>query len=395
MATVIQVDETIARTSGVSSGDTSLGKELPIKYPCNTCGTETTDECITCENDFPAYEIVSLGGKLHLQFFLTDQWNPDPTAPVDGWKDGWIDVSIVTPSEEITFTEMDDVFDEWMVASVSGRSYQVLIADIDKIAYLLNGEKCFQFKITNCRPSNPEYYTAQRCTSVSEPPAGPWPTGYTYATLTNSKLWEWNGIEWVEIVLEEGEYIFCQSTGIWYEVDSGMKFQSVTNPLNTPDWDSLSCTYCFTRVYRLEQCEHTVCFSADFGETDCLGNLYNIEPDSFVGNSETDPVYYNPSMCVKGKIELEALPREETRTDEGTLQRVKLHERARVRTWGITEEMAKSIRNFISQKVFYINSEVWDSSSDIEKNNENGDSWWLDFTVEREICDQRLFECEQ
>jgi hypothetical protein len=145
-----------------------------------------------------------------------------------------------------------------------------------------------------------------------------------------------------------------------------------------------------TNVFRIQTCEKLINFSADFAETDCEGNWYGLA-DKYIGSNNFQ---YNPSLNVQGVLEINSIPLETTETEEGKVTKISQSERGFFKTWGIPKEIVDKIVNYLMQRPFYIDNEIWDSVEGIEKNNDNGDNWWLETQVERKICDRDLYDCD-
>lgn len=379
--------------SSVNTGDAILRTASPLKRDCGTC-QDANENCPACTNDLPFYRFVKCDQSLHLQLNFIDEWNTDPLNPDDGWLDGWLGISLVTPTTVIPVTDMLQIASEWMVgATAEGLTYQNLVIDMTKTCSLIGNENCFYFKFSNCKPgySEPDY-VAERCANLAglPPNTTTLPIGFLYFDNSNSwNLWQWDGATWNLVTVTAGQVVYCSLTGVFYE-KSGDSYIVVDNPFENPDPDNPDCTDCYSELFRVQLCEELVEFSADWAEFDCEGFFHGLA-DEFVGSSN---FAYNPTFTVKANIETIAFPIEEEKTDEGTTVRLTQSERALMRSWGMPQSAVKSIANYLMQRPFYINSEVWDSATAPEKNNDNGSHWWIELTFEREICDRKTFACD-
>lgn len=373
--------------------DSTIAGTFPLKRDCGTC-QDADENCPTCDNDQPFYKYVRCTDYLHLQFNFIDEWNDDPLNPTDGWKDGWLDISLVTPSGEIEITDMIDVCLDWMVgATDDGLTYQNLIIDVSKVCELIGSEKCFYFRIQNCKPSYGEPdYVAERCANlggVAPTSTSGWAVGTYYFDTTYWNLWVFNGTSWDAVTLGVDTVVYCVGTGTFYQ-RSGDVFIEIENPYEEPSYEVPECTDCFTELFRVVTCENVVKISADWSEDDCLG-FYHGLADTFVGSSN---FAYTPSISLHAYLETVAFPIEEETTDEGTVTRRTQKESALFRSFGVPESVIRQMTNILMQNTFYLNDEIWDSYTTPEKNNDNGHHWWLEMTFEREICDKRGFECD-
>lgn len=373
--------------------DSTIAGIFPLKRDCGTC-SEEGETCPTCSNDLPFYRFAKCDSYLHLQFNFIDEWNDNPLNPTEGWKDGWLDISLITPTQEITFDDMVELCSEWMVgATEEGLTYQNLIIDMTKVCELIGDEKCFYFKITNCKPGYGEPdYVAERCADlggVAPTSTSGWAVGTYYFDTTYWNLWVFNGTSWDAVTLGADTVVYCVGQGIFYQ-RSGDVFVEIDNPYEDPDPENPDCTNCYTELFRVPTCEEVVTFSCDWSEFDCLG-FYHGLADNYAGSSN---FAYNPSLTVRGNIEIVSFPVATEETEEGTVTEVTWSESALFRAYGMPQLYARRLTNYLMQRPFYINDEVWDTYTNPEKNNDNGLHWWLEMTFEREICKRNTFECD-
>lgn len=99
------------------------------------------------------------------------------------------------------------------------------------------------------------------------------------------------------------------------------------------------------------------------------------------------PALFQYDFMVAGSIELESLPVERQVTENNRLLSVAMQRTARLRTFGLPEDVAQLIQAVISTDGFLIDNLTWDEVEALKKNNDGGLHWWINVIATRQDCE--------
>lgn len=191
---------------------------------------------------------------------------------------------------------------------------------------------------------------------------------------------------WEEVVTLPDETIICfpEIPVMWANDTDKLTTRLPSECYTCPETQS-----CFYGQYEIQaQCKDTVTLEGIFTGEDCQGFFYGLPLQrGYVGSKRFN---YRNFLRVYGSFETQAFPRIEEDSDNRDRINTILNQQSLLRTWGLPELVAYHIANiFMSEpNQLFVDGEPWEKASDIEKNNDNSSEWWLEITVERELCER-------
>lgn len=90
---------------------------------------------------------------------------------------------------------------------------------------------------------------------------------------------------------------------------------------------------------------------------------------------------------VKGVLEPMSLPLERNTTENGRFIRSSSSTKYRLATSGVPFNVAKRLQAVFAASFFTVNGLEFNEVSVIERNNDQGTSWWVDVELDRIDCD--------
>jgi len=379
------VDLTPSPETPADTGATTRYRLLPSQVDCPVCPIEVCETCCPAELGAPHY--VADGDDIHLQFFFEDLVNSDPENPTLGWRktgdspgDYWLELGLYDQNGNLVSANIDFFADAWSVWHNGSQSVQNVVI---KLGTRFENYSCFHFCVKIFSPSLVEYITVELVTGALPDSSG-YEEGDTILvgdvlyTIVNG-AWKGNGVQ------EPGTLVYEATTGQWYTVTSPGLVEKIERPEVVSNPTGVS-TNCCTAPYRKILCESSVevCTDRTSGK-DCKGRDYSRPTGGVLGGSRSSQFQY----CKRfpGSLEPIAYPVTRELSEDGVLIQGGYSERARLRTSGICRYDAEDIAAVLGSEGFTIDGEIWDTVTDVERNNENGILWYLDITLGREICE--------
>lgn len=145
----------------------------------------------------------------------------------------------------------------------------------------------------------------------------------------------------------------------------------------------------FIKEYTVEgssDCSVSVLVEGHYNGFDCDGNFYG----SFDASTGGGAGKMLRSLRVPGSFEINGFPETAEQNERGTTTKRTVKERAKLRTWNISEATARELVGILIADTVYINGEPWDKKSAIEKNNDENPDWLPDIDFERDYCERGL-----
>lgn len=370
---------------------------LPRKFPCLTVednpvyGDDDTFTCQTGCDEEPFMFIVEPEDTIQIQFQLPDQVNEDPQDPDSGWYNNeedpyFIRLEVLDSGNNNVFNGfISEIADTWYVgANEDGVTVQYVNINVNRLLEEI-GTDCFYFRATVSLGVG-EYLSVNRAGPAL--PAGPWPIGFLYfinAGPEQGYIYEWGPSGWVQIrpPFVDGEWIYIASLGSFFSYNESLGVWEVE--AGTPPPDEEAFQYFYTMPYRVRKCDEPVVrFSATMRGVDCIGFLHDL-PEIPLGGGAGGPFQWD--FKVLGSCETIKLSAQRELTKNNRLVSVREGMSAQVRTTGMPKSVAYVIRAILASKEFYIDGERYDDGSELQRNNDIGEHWWLDFEVSRTDCD--------
>ena len=364
--------------------------DLPVKRPCDFSCLDMEGQCPECVGELPFAYFASPTGMAYFQFRFPDNFNPDPLNPVYGWKesagDYWLEIDVLNgDGSYFSTTETADIASAYMVGHKDGNTFQNICIDFSK--FYANVQDCFAFRIRKCVPSVAGVILVEDVDTT-------FPACGTTANPIGSRLYRSDQDDvyictgpsgWVlDSSINLGDIVLLVPSGDYLVSNGpGLGFDPTDAPEPTPG-ECGETEECFTPWFRKVDCQKTVEFtSPQSSGTDCFGNIFD-EADVFLG---TENLKYIESLTVQGSLEIISYPVETVRSDNNRFIKSTQNEKALVRTNGITLNAAARVASILNTNGFTIQGVSWDTSGEIGKNNDKGSLWYLNFEVEREICE--------
>lgn len=362
-------------------------RAVPVKVECPECPTEVCDDC--CPAEIGGARYAANGDKIYLQYAFEDLVNDDPTAPTKGWKrdgdaegDYWLALSIHDENGQDLFAgqNINDIADAWSVYHNGNQSLQNVVLDASKI--FATGASCFFVRVEVFFPSWSEFINIENATNELPSDLSPYEEGdliYVGGLIYRLD----NGAWVVDSVISDGDYFYNSANGVWFIYDNSIPDAvKVDSPVTVDDLVGNSIT-CNSGLYKKVRCEDTILITSDrTSGRDCKGIFYGFPTGEAIQNDSR----YRLNFRLQGSIEPIAYPISREVTEDGVTVGGSYSERARLRTAGVCRYDAELLAAVLASESFFIEGESWETATDVEKNNENGNLWWIDVTLEREIC---------
>lgn len=368
---------TIYNTTPVSP--TSSSSETYVAYAdlgprpvCTSC--DSIDECPECASDM-AYKIpVVAGDLLYTQFRQPDNYNDNPQVPEFGWKNGadefYISASLEWSSGEVLALDQQNIIAGKEVGWYNG-SYQNLILNSQKIHdyMLLNDitDICFRILINVYTYEREPYLIAQQITEVL-PLSVPSKNG-VYTLLADGTVWVSENGVWVEYTGDVAIFFIQKLRGFYsYEASEWV----VVEPEKTKVLES----QCYTAWYQFVNCEQTVIVEGQHGISDCRGNYYG------------GTIQFRDRYRFWASFELVTFTKEETKNENDEILHSKQFEGWLFRIMkGVPELIARRLANSLFGLHVFLDNNEYVNVGDVDRNNENGLSWWSAITAQRLLCE--------
>lgn len=140
-----------------------------------------------------------------------------------------------------------------------------------------------------------------------------------------------------------------------------------------------------TMAFRLRRCDEPIVhFKSEASGIDCMGYVHDLGPGTILG---TNAQPFQHDFKVQGSLEVEEFPIAREVTKNGRLKNVTLSTKARLRTWGLPQLVARRVQTVLGSADFELDGEKWEVVDGVKKNNEEGSHWYLDTLVSRDDCD--------
>lgn len=349
--------------------------------------------CEGCANDPRFSYYVKPGDAVWLQFQLSDYLNPDPEAPIYGWNSGeagtwWLQLQVMDLDGTVLWEgDIRDLATSfWVGYHEDYGSYQEVVMQVDTLLSELGSDvRCFYFRV-KIREALPEYYTADTTWGVAGTPGISFPDeGYTVFNTADGIIYVYQGGAWKGLSADEGEYVYVADSGYWFVYESG-----VWNGAEPPyDHEAEDFSYCSTNVYTVSAaCEGTVQLYASYQKVDCAGFIYEAPQGYFIRSADAPPLVPHFTMFrIKGVLEPISLPLERELTENGRFIRASSSTKYRMATKGVPFNVAKRLQGVFAAQLFTVDQMQFTQVSAIERNNDTGNSWWVDVELDRIDCD--------
>lgn len=116
------------------------------------------------------------------------------------------------------------------------------------------------------------------------------------------------------------------------------------------------------------------------------GPLEDVFPGEVFTPGTTSKWAFQYDFKVLGSCEVDEMPVETEVTRNGRRLRVTPGTKAKVRTTGVPQSVARMVQNVLSAPTFWVDEQQYEAADGLRKNNNDGEMWWLDFTVTRDEC---------
>ncbi len=385
---ILYVDKTNPTPSeGTSQGYTAY-RDLGPRPKCVICDDIT--DCPDCPAD-QAYKVpVVAGDKIYRQFWFSDLYNTDPEEPEYGWYGEDNDNYYVKATLEFGSAPSIALDDESIIASQNvgyyNGSFQNIVLDTTHILEYINAEgyevDCFRLVVTSYKLDIGDHYVVIGIFDTPPITAGKPEGSYVIIGTTLNQLQD--GI-WVGIgPMSDGDIVFAQKPGKYYELNSGV--WSVVDPDSTRVADQS----CATAWYKFLMCaEPSIIIEGVYGTQDCNGFYYG----QTSAEAAAGLLSYRDRYRIEASFELQSFPTEKTTNENGDVTSFKQKENWLLRTFvGLPESIARRVANSFAAPHFYVNSNEYQTNTDVRKVNEQGLYWFLSVVLERVSC-EKLSEC--
>lgn len=374
--------------SPIAAQSSTRHKLLPIKLKCPECPVEECETCCPSEMGQPHY--VAAGDVLYLQYFFEDLVNPDPKDPTLGWKESgmadgeyWIALELYDHQGNLITDNIDEMQGSLAWATWHNGEQSIQQAVIGVSSQML---PCFHFCIRVYVPDIVDY----KIVSDVYPP-GDLPPIESEGTsiMMGNFLWTVVNGAWKNFgECEAGDLVYETKTGLWYQSDGSVLTELGDEPdlVNDPFGPF---TRCCTNLYKVVTCEESFeVVNKRIKGKDCFGFVYDTIPEARRNGVPGFNERHNFRKRYPGSVEVIAYPITREETDNEILVQGYYSERARVRTSGVCRYDAEYMAALIASEDFLIEGISWSVVTDtISRNNDNGLLWWLDFEIERTICE--------
>lgn len=349
--------------------------------------------CPDCPNDPRFSYYVKPGDTVWLQFQLSDFLNPDPENPIYGWDSGeagtwWLQLQVLSLSGDVLWEGdiRDIALSYWVGWHQDYGTYQEAVISVDRLLTQIGTDKrCFYFRV-KIREALDEYYAADTSWNVSGNPGISFPDdGYMVFNTADGLIYVFQDGAWKGLSPEEGDYVYVADSGYWFTYSGGL-WSGSEAPY---DVEAENFSYCSTNPYTVSaECEGTVLFYATHPKEDCAGFIYEAPESSFVRSEEVGRMILHAAQFrVKGVLEPMSLPLERNTTENGRFIRSSSSTKYRLATSGVPFNVAKRLQAVFAASFFTVNGLEFNEVSVIERNNDQGTSWWVDVELDRIDCD--------
>ena len=385
---ILYVDKTNPTPSEGNSQGYTAYRDLGPRPKCVIC--DDIPDCPDCPAD-QAYKIpVVAGDKIYRQFWFSDLYNTDPEEPEYGWYGEDNDNYYVKATLEFGSAPSIALDDESIIASQNvgyyNGSFQNIVLDTTHILEYINAEgyevDCFRLVVTSYKLDIGDHYVVIGIFDTPPITAGKPEGSYVIIGTTLNQLQD--GI-WVGIApMSDGDIVFAQKPGKYYELNTGV--WSVVDPDSTRVADQS----CSTAWYKFLMCsEPSIIIEGVYGTQDCNGFYYG----QTSAEAAAGLLSYRDRYRIEASFELQSFPTEKTTNENGDVTSFKQKENWLLRTFvGLPESIARRVANSFAAPHFYVNSNEYQTNTDVRKVNEQGLHWFLSVVLERVSC-EKLSEC--
>ncbi|MBL0317133.1 MAG: hypothetical protein IPP69_15750 [Flavobacteriales bacterium] len=385
---ILYVDKTNPTPSEGNSQGYTAYRDLGPRPKCVIC--DDIPDCPDCPAD-QAYKIpVVAGDKIYRQFWFSDLYNTDPEEPEYGWYGEDNDNYYVKATLEFGSAPSIALDDESIIASQNvgyyNGSFQNIVLDTTPILEYINAEgyevDCFRLVVTSYKLDIGDHYVVIGIFDTPPITAGKPEGSYVIIGTTLNQLQD--GI-WVGIApMSDGDIVFAQKPGKYYELNTGV--WSVVDPDSTRVADQT----CSTAWYKFLMCsEPSIIIEGVYGTQDCNGFYYG----QTSAEAAAGLLSYRDRYRIEASFELQSFPTEKTTNENGDVASFKQKENWLLRTFvGLPESIARRVANSFAAPHFYVNSNEYQTNTDVRKVNEQGLHWFLSVVLERVSC-EKLSEC--
>jgi len=385
---ILYVDKTNPTPSEGNSQGYTAYRDLGPRPKCVIC--DDIPDCPDCPAD-QAYKIpVVAGDKIYRQFWFSDLYNTDPEEPEYGWygednDNYYVKATLEFGSAPSIALDVESIIASQNVGYYNG-SFQNIVLDTTPILEYINAEgyevDCFRLVVTSYKLDIGDHYVVIGIFDTPPITAGKPEGSYVIIGTTLNQLQD--GI-WVGIgPMSDGDIVFAQKPGKYYELNTGV--WSVVDPDSTRVADQT----CATAWYKFLMCsEPSIIIEGVYGTQDCNGFYYG----QTSAEAAAGLLSYRDRYRIEASFELQSFPTEKTTNENGDVASFKQKENWLLRTFvGLPESIARRVANSFAAPHFYVNSNEYQTNTDVRKVNEQGLHWFLSVVLERVSC-EKLSEC--
>lgn len=395
MTTTVYIENPNISAAIVDFNSVTEYVDLPRKFECLE-GEEATiadsnDPCQTgCEE--PLFQfIVEPGDSIPLQFRFADTANADPLNPTLGWYDGagyLVRLEILNMAGAVVWSgPASDISAHFSVFTDEYGSVQNILIDVDALLSATEGSVACWFFRVSVALAVPQYEVV----NFSDDWAGDPPYTEVGTLVLNQHsgsvgIYERTVSGWTLVSTPaDGTIIYVANGAQWLEYTAPSIFTEIPMPDVLPPGEAVPLQAFTTMAFRLRKCDESIVhFTSYEGGVDCAGYVHALGKYP-VGLS---PRPYQYDFKVKGSFEMEEMPVEREMTKHGRLRRTTLSSKARVRTYGLPEKIARRVQTVLGASTFAVNGQPWDEAESVHRNNDEGRLWYVDVILSRKDCEK-------
>lgn len=350
------------------------------------CGSRLS--LCSCDGEVYFQPVVD-GDILSLQFNIHDSFNPNPQSPIYGWRhdesSAWLDVNISDCDGNVLLGSVilnnPSIIQGYAVGYDNG-SYQNLNINIEELKILLDGmnKQCFRVDVQICSANAGIILVV--ITAITDwtdsPPSG---LGYSIGSVVcgPNNSWRWTGTEW-EKPFESGTYFFDKTTSTFYQYIEGT-LTAVAKPNYTPG-DCVTTRQCSSQCFQIVLCDDTVMLEAT-ADSNCFGGYTGL--NNAMGGGVMN---WTNQMRVFAVVESDEIKREVNENSLGRVTKVTSTQQYNlIFTRGVPLPIIEVIVGIFASTAFTIDGISYNMTGTIQKNNNQGDSWYPRIAMDQRLCE--------